>query len=100
IVYMLWLAWKMVTAESVDATASDKKPLSFFQAAAFQWVNPKAWIMALGAVTTFTELAPDLWLQVLMIALMFALVGVASSSTWLLFGQLIRRYLTTRAKRM
>lgn len=100
IVYMLWLAWKIATAESGKSSASEKKPMGFLNAAAFQWVNPKAWIMALGAVTTYTTLAADLWLQILLITLILALVGVASSSTWVLFGQIIRRYLTTPSKRI
>jgi threonine/homoserine/homoserine lactone efflux protein len=100
IIYMLWLAWKIATADSVTSALTEKKPMGFLHAAAFQWVNPKAWIMALGAVSTYTTLGADLWLQILLIALVLALVGVASSSAWVLFGQMIRRYLTTPAKRV
>ena len=49
VAYMLWLAWKIGTSASVN----DKdlgKPMTFLQGAAFQWVNPKAWAMALTAV--------------------------------------------------
>ena len=56
--------------------------------------------MALGAVTTYTTLSADLRLQILLITLILALVGIASSSTWVLFGQIIRRYLTTPRKRI
>lgn len=100
IAYMLWLAWKIATAEAATSTASEQKPMGFLQAAAFQWVNPKAWIMALGAVTTYTTLSDDLWYQIVLITLILAIVGVASSSVWVLFGQIIRRYLTTPAKRI
>jgi threonine/homoserine/homoserine lactone efflux protein len=100
IVYMLWLAWKIGTAESISATPIAGKPMSFLGAAAFQWINPKGWMMALGSVTTYTTLSTDLWRQILVITVTMALVGVASSSTWVVFGQLIRRYLTTPARRV
>jgi threonine/homoserine/homoserine lactone efflux protein len=100
IAYMLWMAWKMATAESANADSAARKPMGFLHAAAFQWVNPKAWIMALGAVTTYTTLAADLWLQIVLITAVLALVGTASSSAWVVFGQVIRRYLTTPAKRV
>ena len=100
IAYMLWLAWKIATAESTSSNPSKGTPMGFLRAAAFQWVNPKGWMMALGAVTTYTTLSTDLWLQILVITLILALVGVASTSTWVLFGQIIRRYLTTPARRI
>jgi threonine/homoserine/homoserine lactone efflux protein len=100
IAYMLWLAWKIAAAETINAKPSGEKPMGFLRAAAFQWVNPKGWMMALGAVTTYTTLSTDLWRQILVIAVILALVGVASTSTWVLFGQIIRRYLTTPARRI
>src|ERR1700761_4975386 len=48
IAYMLWLAWKIGTAESISAAPSTGRPMGFFGASAFQWVNPKGWMMALG----------------------------------------------------
>ena len=100
VAYMLYLAWKIATAESLKAAPAEPRPIGFLQMAAFQWINPKAWIMALGAVTTYTTLAADLRLQILVITLVLALVGVASTSAWVVFGQVIRRYLTTPRKRI
>ncbi len=100
IAYLLYLAWRIATAEGLKTAGTSAKPIGFLQAVAFQWINPKAWMMAVGAVTTYTTLAFDLRLQVLVIVLVFAVVGVASTSTWTLFGQLIRRYLTTPRKRV
>src|ERR1700742_4132668 len=77
IAYLLYLAWKIATAESAKAGTTPERPMTFLQAAAFQWVNPKGWIMALGAVTTYTTLALDMRTQILMIALVFPIVGVA-----------------------
>jgi threonine/homoserine/homoserine lactone efflux protein len=100
IAYLLYLAWKIATSESAKPGATPQKPMTFLQAAAFQWVNPKGWVMALGAVTTYTTLALDMRFQVMVIATVFAVIGVAAGTTWVVFGQVIRRYLTTPRKRM
>jgi threonine/homoserine/homoserine lactone efflux protein len=53
VVYMLWLAWKIAHAGRTRRGAEAARPMTFLQAAAFQWVNPKAWAMALGAVSAY-----------------------------------------------
>ena len=53
--YILYLAYRMATARGVGTAVTSGRPMSFLGAAAFQWVNPKAWVMALGAVTTYVE---------------------------------------------
>ena len=53
--YMLWLAWKIATASpSTGEATSDSRPMTFLQAAAFQWINPKGWVTALTALTAYT----------------------------------------------
>ncbi|WP_163280031.1 LysE family translocator, partial [Klebsiella aerogenes] len=52
--YLLYLAWKIARSGAMSDDAAAARPMSFLQAAAFQWVNPKAWIMAIGAVATYT----------------------------------------------
>ena len=82
--YMLWLAWKIAQAAPPDGQASSSRPLSFLQAAAFQWVNPKAWVMALGTVTLYApgqELLAILW-----VAAVFALVNLPTVSLWTALG--------------
>ena len=69
--------------------------MGFLAAAGFQWINPKAWIMTLTAVATYTTPRQDTHAQILLLVLVFMAVGAASSSTWVAFGQLIRRYLTS-----
>ncbi|WP_257295783.1 LysE family translocator [Francisella orientalis] len=68
-VYMLWLAFKIILSSNFD----DEKAVSryFTQAALFQWINPKAWIMAIGVVSTYTVVSTDMSLlpQVLIIQL-------------------------------
>lgn len=93
--YLLYLAWKIGSAEAATMAAGEGRPMSFLAAAAFQFVNPKAWIMTLTAMATFTTLSADAHLQVLLLTLVFIVVGAASSSTWVIFGQFIRRYLTS-----
>ena len=91
VAYMLWLAWKIAHASAPDSSDGAARPLTFLQAAAFQWVNPKAWIMAVGAVTLYApgqELAALLW-----VVLGFVLVNFPSVSLWAAMGVGLRRFL-------
>ena len=90
--YMVWLAVKIARAAPIKSGAAVGRPMTFLQAAAFQWVNPKAWIMALTAVATYTD-PRDYARTVLLVALMFGVVGLPCTSTWALFGTAMRRAL-------
>ncbi len=91
--YMLWLAWKIAHAAApAEAHASGGQPMTLMQAAAFQWVNPKAWAMALGAVSAYAK-GGDL-ASIALVALVFCLVNLPSISTWVLAGEAMRRLLT------
>ncbi|HSC84879.1 MAG TPA: LysE family translocator [Pseudomonas sp.] len=91
--YLLYLAWKIAAAGAPNAGESPSgKPFTFLQAAAFQWVNPKAWIMAIGAITTYTPQQGFLF-NVLLIAALFALVNCPSVGLWTMAGSLLRRWL-------
>jgi threonine/homoserine/homoserine lactone efflux protein len=89
--YLLWLAWKIATAGPLDASSkpADARPLSLFQAAAFQWVNPKAWAMTLTATTTYT-VPSDFAASLIIMALVFGTVNFPSNSVWTLFGVALR----------
>ncbi|MBO9709214.1 MAG: LysE family translocator [Caulobacter sp.] len=89
--YMLWLAWKIATAKGITDKASGAQPMTFLQAAAFQWVNPKAWAMALTAATTYTPEGSAA--AVLIVAGTFMLVGMPCSAAWAGFGVGMRRFL-------
>ena len=92
ILYLLWLAWKIAHAAPPEPGAAKGTPLTFLQAAAFQWVNPKAWAMALTAVTIY---APgDTALAILAVAAIFGAINLPSVSTWCLLGQGLQRVLT------
>ena len=92
--YMLWLAWKIATTGPVVGEAKvGSRPMTFLQAALFQWVNPKAWVMAITAVATYT-VASSHAASVLLVGLTFVLVNIPSISVWTLSGVAIRRVLT------
>ena len=91
--YLMYLAWQIAVSEPpAPGTDSTRSPISFFQAAAFQWVNPKAWVMAVGAVATYAGVAP-FPLNIIVIAALFGVFGLASSGTWLGFGAALQRVL-------
>ena len=89
--YMLWLAWKIATAKGVTDKQAGSQPMTFLQAAAFQWVNPKAWAMALTAATTY--MADGSTGAVFLGAGTFMLVGAPCSAAWAGFGQGLRPFL-------
>ncbi|WP_375173980.1 LysE family translocator [Pseudooceanicola sp.] len=97
VAYLLFLAWKIAHAAPPDGDAAARgRPFSFLQAAAFQWVNPKAWTMALTAITVYA--ADRSVLAILLVAVMFAAVCVPCLSVWTLLGQEMRRLLTNPAR--
>jgi len=99
VAYLLYLAWKIANAAPPRKVAEDEamgKPLTFLQAAAFQWVNPKAWFMALSAITLYAggrDPSAILW-----IAAVYCAVGVISTTSWTALGQQMRRLLNSRAR--
>ena len=95
VLFLLWLAWKVATARPGDARAGGR-PLTFLQATAFQWVNPKAWAMALGAMAAYAATGGAG--RVLLVAAVFAVLGVGSAATWTALGTRIRRVLSTDAR--
>jgi threonine/homoserine/homoserine lactone efflux protein len=95
VVYMLWLAWKIATAAPPEAGRAPGRPLTFLQAAAFQWVNPKAWAMALTALGAYS--AGEGWRAALPVALAFLVVSPPCNLLWVAMGQGLRRLLAERA---
>ncbi len=87
--YILWLAWKIAHAAAPEGAGTEARPFSFLQAAAFQWVNPKAWAMALGAISAYAAGAGG----VLVVAVIFVAVNLPSVSLWAAMGQGLRRVL-------
>jgi len=90
--YLLYLAWSIGTSGKVEAGKKKSRPLTFLEGVAFQWINAKGWIIALGAITTYAALA-SFPLNVVLLSGAFVLLGTASSATWAAFGSGLRRFL-------
>lgn len=82
--YLLFLAWKIARSSAPKDGEATGKPMSFLQAAAFQWVNPKAWAMALSAITLYAS--SENFLSIMIVAVIFMLVNLPAVSVWALFG--------------
>ncbi len=91
--YLVWLAVKVGRSKSLSGGASSGKPISFLGAAAFQWVNPKAWAMALTAVTLYLPPGGSYLANLLVAALTFAGINAPCVACWLSFGIGMRRFL-------
>lgn len=90
--YLLWLAWRIARAGGGKAGSGPVRPLSFLQSAGFQWVNPKAWLMVIGAVTAY--IPRDGYVQWLpIVAGLMGLIAIPCVSLWAGLGQAIGRLL-------
>lgn len=90
--YLLYLAWKIAMSRSLGEKEGGTRPMTFLEAAAFQWVNPKAWVMAVTAMAVYTDPARP-FLTMLLVATAFALVNFPSVSCWAGFGVALRGFL-------
>ena len=95
--YLLYLAWRIATTTTLNTGTKASRPLRFIQAALFQWVNPKAWAMALTAISLYTPEARPIS-SVFIVAMAFVISGTFSSTTWTLLGQQLKRFLNDPRK--
>jgi threonine/homoserine/homoserine lactone efflux protein len=95
-VVMLYLAWRIASAGAAKA-GTRTRPLRFHEAAAFQWVNPKAWVMAIGVSATYAR-GENPVSDAMIIAVAFVVAGLTSSQVWAAFGAGIGRMLGTGAR--
>jgi len=93
IIYMLYLSWKVATAHTNIENKKKTKPLSFIQAALFQWVNPKAWVMAVAAISAYSSLSSNIFYEALIIAIIFFLACFPCIGVWLFFGATLKKKL-------
>jgi threonine/homoserine/homoserine lactone efflux protein len=101
-----WMAYRMASApfarigselpenSPAEGARSNARPLTFFGAAAFQWVNPKAWVACVGAAGAFLGPRPT-WYMVVLLGATFAAVTIPCAGAWLAFGAAMRRFLDT-----
>lgn len=99
-VYLLWLAWQIARAGKPKEEGSGGRTLTFFQAAAFQWVNPKAWAVIIGATALFTSDAGNRVVEVVTIAALFGLICLPNCVIWALFGRAIAGFLQDDRQRV
>ncbi|MCB5225905.1 LysE family translocator [Alishewanella sp. 16-MA] len=100
-VYLVYLAWKIASAHPQSIATGKSKPMSFWQAVLFQWINGKAWVMASGAMAAFTSVGGVYWLEVSSITLAFLLMAFPCVGVWLLFGVVLKKLLNnTFAQRL
>ncbi|AFH95655.1 TPA: LysE family translocator [Providencia stuartii] len=93
IAYLLWLAWKTTISRSVgSAKNSNEKPLTLLEAALFQWVNPKAWMMAISGMALYTD-STNPYSSMLLVAVIFSLINFPSVTIWAMFGSELRERL-------
>ena len=93
ILYLLFLSWKIATTTASATATQQAKPISFWQSAAFQWINPKAWVMGSSALAAYTSIDDNFFLQVAIICISFALITLPCAGIWLVFGAGLQRLL-------
>lgn len=96
--YMLYMAWKIAHSSDLhmdnEHPGEEGEPLSFMQAALFQWVNPKAWMVSVSALAIFIQ--PDAPYVSLMVALCaFFVASIIGTHVWAVFGVYVRRILSS-----
>jgi threonine/homoserine/homoserine lactone efflux protein len=90
--YLLYLAWKIANSGSMQEGRARTRPFTFLQAAMFQWVNPKAWVMAVGIVATYTP-QQGFFGNLLIATLACIVINLPCVGLWVLFGSTLRRWL-------
>jgi threonine/homoserine/homoserine lactone efflux protein len=97
VLYLLYLAFKIaVSSSTVQQNTARAKPMTFVQAVLFQWVNPKAWTMALTAISVYAPSKSVI--AVFLVACIFGLVNLPCISSWVALGQKMQRFLTNNTR--
>ena len=97
--YLLFLAWRIARADANDS-ASLARPIGFIEAALFQWINPKGWVFALGALAAYTTVGGDVRRETIVIAVVLAMTCLGSVAVWAAFGAAIGRFLRSGRSRL
>jgi threonine/homoserine/homoserine lactone efflux protein len=98
-VYLLYLAWTMRNALEPSAAGPAARPLKFAEAVAFQFINPKAWVMGVTAVSVFVPDIEPRWLAVSLMCAVFSVVNVPCVGTWALLGATLKGWLANSRRR-
>ncbi len=91
--YLLWLAWKTAISHSVEQNSNKQgSPLTLLEAALFQWINPKSWMMAISGITLYTS--PQYpYISMLLVAIIFTLINFPCVAIWATLGHSLRERL-------
>ncbi len=92
VAYLLYLAWKIGISSVVQMREGEGRPMRFHEAIAFQWINPKAWMMVLTAATTI-YLHASLSLNAALMAMVFVVIGLPCITAWAAFGMSLQHFL-------
>ena len=95
ITYLLYLAASIARSGGFRVTSDVPRAMSFIEGGLFQWINPKAWVVVISIVATYTSPAHDLFSQILLICSVFVVVAFISFSLWAFFGTIIAQFLQT-----
>jgi threonine/homoserine/homoserine lactone efflux protein len=96
--YLIYLAWRIARSGPVSERSEQRgRPMRFYEAVAFQWVNPKAWMMAIIAMTTYT-LTDHYLASMALVIVVFALLNLPCITMWTGFGTLMRGFLSEPAR--
>ncbi|CAM4284381.1 LysE family translocator [Kerstersia similis] len=91
--YLLYLAWRIATAGGMDDANQRGRPMTLMEALLFQWVNPKAWIMVVGAIATYVP-QQNFFINLVLATLLSGLINLPCISVWALCGTALQRVLT------
>jgi threonine/homoserine/homoserine lactone efflux protein len=91
---LLWIAWKVATSGGLGRPGRAPRPMTFAEAAGFQWVNPKGWAMAIAVPAQFIAPAAPV-ATALIVTAVFMAVNTTSAFGWAAIGQALTRVLTT-----
>lgn len=91
--YLLYLAWRIAMSRSMSHASTKARPMSFLEAAAFQWVNPKGWVMGITAMSVYSRPESPLLSAAIIVAVFF-LITIPSITMWTVFGTGLRGFLS------
>ena len=94
--YLLYLAWRMFGSLNISRTEEQSSPLKYYEAILFQFVNPKAWVICITAVSLFYPENVNLIIGTLFLVIMSTIINLPSISMWAFGGSIIRRYLSNK----
>ena len=96
VVFLVYLAWRIATAAPTSTDSEGGQPLNFIQAALFQWVNPKAWAMAISAISVYAS--THSMTEVLWVTAIFGVINLPCICSWTALGQQIHQYVASPSR--